>query len=62
MSAAKTTAERQAAFRSRKAEQMAIEVRGLFACPDDHARIKAYVQRVNRERVRAMVAAKNKAL
>ena len=62
MSAAKTTAERQAAFRARKAEKKAIEVRGLFACSDDHARIKAYVQRVNRNRVRAMVTAKNKAL
>ena len=42
MNAAKTNAERQRAFRARKAAQTAAEVRGVFAHPDDHQAVKDY--------------------
>ena len=35
-----TNAERQRAFRARKAAQTAAEVRGVFAHPDDHPTIR----------------------
>lgn len=38
---AKTPAERQAAYRARKAATP--EVRGIYARPEDHAEIKAFV-------------------
>jgi hypothetical protein len=54
MSAAKTNAERQAAFRQRKAtEQQATEVRGIFAHPDDHAEVKEAAAKIGRKRARA---------
>ncbi len=37
-----TNAERQRAFRARKAAQTATEVRGVFAHPDDHQAVKNY--------------------
>ena len=47
MSAAKTNAQRQAEFRARKAaEQNATEVRGIYAKPDDHAKIKEYAKKL----------------
>lgn len=50
---AKTSAERQASFRQRKAtEQQATEVRGVFAHPDDHADIKAQAGKIARRRAR----------
>ena len=42
MSAAKTNAELQAAFRARKAEQGTPEVRGIFAHAADMPAIKAF--------------------
>jgi len=36
----KTTAQRQAAYRARKAQIGTAEVRGIFAHPDDHPAIK----------------------
>ena len=41
---AKTPAERQAAYRARKAATP--EVRGIFARPEDHAAIKAYAAKL----------------
>lgn len=53
MSAAKTNAERQRAFRERKAtEQQATEVRGIFAHPDDHAEPKETAAKIARRRAR----------
>lgn len=43
-----TPAQRQAAFRARKIDSP--EVRGIFAHPDDHARIKAYAARLAKKR------------
>ena len=54
MNAAKTNAERQAAFRARKAtEQQTTEVRGIFAHPDDHQAVKDEAAKINRRRARA---------
>ena len=54
MTAAKTNAERQRAFRERKAtEQQATEVRGIFAHPDDHAEVKEAAAKIARRRKRA---------
>lgn len=52
MNAAKTNAERQAAFRARQAEQQATEVRGIFAHPDDHAEVKESAAKIARRRQR----------
>ena len=52
MSPAKTAAERMAAFRQRKAEQVAPEVRGIFAHPDDVAPIKEHAAKLARRRAR----------
>ena len=53
MTAAKTNAERQRAFRERKAtEQQATEVRGIFAHPDDHAEVKEAAAKIARRRQR----------
>ena len=38
----KTTAQRQAALRKRRADQGLTEVRNLFAKPEDHAKIKVF--------------------
>jgi hypothetical protein len=46
----KTTAERQQAFRARLRADGLIEVRGVFAKPEHHARIKAYAERVAKEK------------
>jgi len=53
MAAAKTTAQRQREFRARKAEQQALEVRGIFAHPDDHEPIKAHAAKLQQKRQRA---------
>jgi len=52
VSAAKTNAERQAAFRARKATE-ATEVRGIFAHPDDHAEVKEAAAKIARRRATA---------
>lgn len=49
MTATKTTAERQRAFRARLRADGLTEVRGVFARPEHHARIKAYAERVAKE-------------
>lgn len=50
---AKTNAERQRDFRQRKADTESIEVRGIFAHPDDHQAVKDEADKINRRRVRA---------
>ena len=41
---AKTLAQRQAALRERRADEGLTEVRGLYARPADHAKIKAFAK------------------
>ena len=48
-----TNAERQRAFRARKAAQAATEVRGLFAHPDDHQAVKDYAAKLASKRAKA---------
>ena len=45
-----TNAERQRAFRARKAAQAATEVRGAFAHPDDHQAVKGYAAKLAKKR------------
>jgi len=52
-SEAMTNAERQRAFRARKAGQATTEVRGLFAHPDDHQAVKDYAAKLARKRAKA---------
>lgn len=49
----KKNAERQRAFRQRKAAQAATEVRGVFAHPDDHQAVKAYAAKLSKMRAPA---------
>ena len=49
-----TNAERQRAFRARKAGQTKTEVRGLFANPDDHQAVKDYASKLARKRSKAV--------
>ena len=49
-----TNAERQRAFRARKAGQTKTEVRGLFAHPDDHKSVKDYAAKLARKRSKAV--------
>jgi len=51
---AKTNAERQREFRQRKAGTEAVEVRGIFAHPDDHQAVKDEAAKINRRRARAV--------
>jgi hypothetical protein len=44
--APKTTAERQSAFKARKAAQGLAEVRGIFASPEHSAMIKLYAEQL----------------
>ena len=53
MNAAKTNAERQRAFRARKAAQTAAEVRGVFAHPDDRQAVKDYAAKLSKKRAKA---------
>lgn len=48
-----TNAERQRAFRARKAAQTAAEVRGVFAHPDDHQAVKDYAAKLSKKRAKA---------
>ena len=48
----KTTAERQRDYRARKAAQGLEEIRGLFANPADHPKIRAYVERLKKSRAK----------
>jgi hypothetical protein len=41
---AKTLAQRQEALRQRRADEGLTEVRGLYARPKDHAKIKAFAK------------------
>ena len=50
---AQTNAQRQAAFRARKAQEATTEVRGIFAHQDDHAEIKEAAAKIARRRARA---------
>lgn len=47
---AKTSTERQNAFRKRRAENGLQEVRGAWAHPDDHAAVKALAAKLTRKR------------
>lgn len=49
---AKTNAERQRDFRQRKADTGSVEVRGIFAHPDDHAEVKEAAAKIARRRAR----------
>ena len=46
---AKTIAQRQADLRRRRAEEGLTEVRGLYAKPTDHAKIKAFAKSLQKE-------------
>lgn len=48
-----TSAERQRAFRARKAAQAATEVRGAFAHPDDLQAVKDYATKLAKKRAKA---------
>jgi len=52
VNASKTNAERQAAFRQRKADTEATEVRGIFAHPQDHTEVKEAAAKIARRRTR----------
>lgn len=52
-STAKTTNERQRAFKQRQAEAGLKEIRNLWAHPDDHEAIKAYAGKLTRRRQKA---------
>jgi len=49
---AKTNAERQREYRLRKAEQQSLEVRGIYAHPDDHAAIKEAAAKIASKRAK----------
>lgn len=49
---AQTNAQRQDAYRARKADKLQFEVRGIFAHPDDHQQIKAEAAKINLRRKR----------
>ena len=51
-----TNAERQRAFRARKAGQATTEVRGLFAHPDDHQAVKDYAAKLSKKRAKTETA------
>lgn len=42
----KTTADRQRELRARRLSEGLTEVRGIYAKPDDHAKIKAYAKKL----------------
>lgn len=44
----KTNQQRQAEFRKRKKAAGLIEVRGIYATPEDAERIKRYVERIRK--------------
>ncbi len=50
---AKTTAERQRALRQARADAGMVEVRGVYANPDDHPAIKAYAAKLRRKRAKS---------
>ena len=52
MTTAKTTAQRQADFRRRKAQSGEKEVRGIFAHADDHEPIKTHAAKLAKRRGR----------
>ncbi len=52
MNSAKTPAQRQREFRARKAQTELVEVRGIFAHPEDHELVKADAAKINRRRAR----------
>jgi hypothetical protein len=51
-----TNAERQRAFRARKAGQSTTEVRGVFAHPDDHQAVKDYAAKLSKKRAKTETA------
>lgn len=51
-----TNAERQRAFRARKAGQATTEVRGVFAHPDDHQAVKDYAAKLSKKRAKTETA------
>lgn len=48
--AAKTVAERQEALRKRRLEEGLTEVRGVYAKPTHHAKIKAFAKTLQKPR------------
>jgi hypothetical protein len=51
---AKTTAERKALERTRKAAQGLKEVRGIWLCPEDEKKLKEYAVMLQQVRIRSM--------
>jgi hypothetical protein len=49
---AQTTAQRQEALRARRALLGLIEVRGIYAHPDDHPAIKSAAEKLRRKRIK----------
>lgn len=47
---AKTAAKRQAELRQRRAEEGLTEVRGLYAKPEHHAKIKAFAKTLQKKK------------
>lgn len=56
MSPAKTTNERQQAFKQRQADAGLKEVRNLWAHPDDHQAIKDHAAKLTKKRQKAKPA------
>lgn len=54
---AKTLAQRQAELRQRRAEEGLTEVRGLYAKPEHHAKIKAFAKALQKKQVPAVKTA-----
>ena len=49
---AKSVAERQKKLKERRAKEGLKEIRSLYAHPDDFSRIRAYVAKLNKARLR----------
>ena len=50
----KSVAKRQADLRQRRADEGLMEVRGLFAKPEHHAKIKAFAKTLHGKKVSAI--------
>lgn len=56
---ARTTLERVAALRARRAAAGLTEVRGIFLAPEQHVQLKAYATRLARKRPAAPAGEQN---
>lgn len=55
---AKTVAERQRDYKARQREAGLVEVRGIYAHPDDHASIRAHAAKLHKRRARVTAVAR----